>query len=683
MVVHVAPDYALELGAEEARLRVHLTYQVPGARAFEFRVQLQGWELAPEPIESNGLVDRDDVAVARDGVLVLPLTQASSRRADINLVLRRPAPRDVADLKLPLPVPEADSVAPAEVAVFAAPEVELLPDMQQSRGLVPIAVTGDAPPPTAPDGGQMFHYRVLVPEAVFAAKRTIRSSDVAAAIETTLAIDRQQIQATQDVSYLVRYQPIEQLAFDIPADWSLRGDQIEFGQIEIGPEDRVSAPTIVAVQPEIAPAGPALRQVHVVLPQPRLGNFRARLKFDLAEPAVRLRSGSLRLSLPQPTGVRVESNRATIASAPELAVSLETSSGSAWQQAGTAKANSAMTIVSTKPRPDLPLLIGPSSTDRPQATVVQRVWLQTWQVGGTIQDRAVYRIRMSGTAATVELPPLVSADEVEVLVDGKLAQRSTREAGRLLIELPSAERADDSVAHTLELRYRRPAATGLLASQEFTPPQLVGSSTLSEIYWQFVLPGDRHIVQTPRQLVPVDGWQWLEVFSGRQPSMTQVDLEAWSGATAQLAPSTVQNVYLFNGLAPVTSIEVLTAPRWLIVLAASGVVLALAVLWAHVPFVRRGWIGLLAAAGIAALVVSYPTPAVLVAQASVLGIALAALALILRRRLSRPRWQPPPTAGSTNLRVRSSYRPESVVTPAVPTPSETPALPIAVSESKR
>ena len=67
----------------------HLVYQVPGARAFEFHVELQGWELTPDPIESSGLVDRDGVTVTRDGVLVLPLAQASSRRAEITLDLRR------------------------------------------------------------------------------------------------------------------------------------------------------------------------------------------------------------------------------------------------------------------------------------------------------------------------------------------------------------------------------------------------------------------------------------------------------------------------------------------------------------------------------------------------------------------------------------------------------------------
>jgi hypothetical protein len=678
MVVHVAPDYALELGPEEARLRVHLNYQVPGARAFEFRVKLQGWELTPDPIESNGLVDRDDVTVTRDGVLVLPLTQASSRRAEITMALRRSTLRDATELTLPLPVPMADSVAPADVVISAAPEVELLPDMLLSRGLVPTPVTSDTPPDGLSSGEPLLHYRALVPDAVFAAKRTIRSSAVTAAIETTLAIDQERLQATQDVSYLVRFQPTEELVFDVPSGWSLRDDQIE-----IGPSERVLAPAIVAVRPDIAASDSAMRQVRVVLPQPRLGSIRARLKFDITEPAERLATGTLRLSLPQPADVRVESNRATITIASELAVSLDASNGSGWQRAPATGADSALEIVATKMRPELLLSIGRSSPDRPQTTVVQRVWLQTWQAGSTIQDRAVFRFRTRGTAATVELPPLVSADEVEVLVDGQPAQVSTRQAGRLLIELSHSEPTDGPVAHTLELRYRRPAATGLVASQEFTPPQLVGSSTLSEVYWQFVLPGDRHVVQTPASLVPLDIHQWLEIVSGRRPTMTQVELEAWAGASAQLAPSASQNVYLFSGLAPVASIEVLTAPRWLIVLAASGVVLALVILWIHVPVVRRGWIGLLAAAGIAALAVSFPAPAVLLAQASVLGLVLSAVALVLQRRLTRPKWQPQSSAGSTNFRIHSAYRPDSIITPAVATPSATPSLPIAVPETNR
>ena len=178
MVVHVTPDYALELGADEARLRVHLVYQVPGARAFEFRVRLQGWELTAEPIESSGLVDRDGVVVTRDGVLVLPLAQASSRRAEITIWLRRTIARDATELELPLPVPEADTVAAAELVVAADAAIELLPDMAESRGLSPTPVTSDAPIAAAEDGKQLFRYRSFVPDAVFAAQRTIRPSEV-------------------------------------------------------------------------------------------------------------------------------------------------------------------------------------------------------------------------------------------------------------------------------------------------------------------------------------------------------------------------------------------------------------------------------------------------------------------------------------------------------------------------
>ena len=98
---------------------------------------------------------------------------------------------------------------------------------------------------------------------------------------------------------------------------------------------------------------------------------------------------------------------------------------------------------------------------------------------------------------------------------------------------------------------------------------------------------------------------------------------------------------------------------------------------------RRGWIGLLAAAIVAALAIAFPTLAVLVGQASVLGLILSAVALGLRRRLTKPVRKAPSTAGSTNFRVRSSYRPDSMVAPAPsPSASVTPSLPI-VSESER
>jgi hypothetical protein len=236
----------------------------------------------------------------------------------------------------------------------------------------------------------------------------------------------------------------------------------------------------------------------------------------------------------------------------------------------------------------------------------------------------------------------------------------------------------------LELRYRRPAPIVLITRHEFTPPQLIGSSSLCEAYWQVVLPGDRQVVRSPLQLVAVDPLQWLEVFWGRHPTKAQTELETWVSATAQLAPSKSQNVYLYSGLSPVASIEVLTAPRWLIVLGASGALLALAGAWLYVPAMRRGWIGVLLAFALAGLAVAYPGAAVLLGQAAVLGVVLVAIALLLRQRLSQPLPRSAHFGGSTNMRMRSSLRTDSYLSPSLGTTgSGTPTAPLAMPEVER
>ncbi len=118
--VHVTPQYDLELLPEEARLNVRLAYQNFGARAFKFLIEIGGWELSGEPVESGGLVDEEGITVSPKGTLTLPLAQASSRKAEVAFSLRRALDRNASAIQLPLPVPIADSVATGELTVRAS-----------------------------------------------------------------------------------------------------------------------------------------------------------------------------------------------------------------------------------------------------------------------------------------------------------------------------------------------------------------------------------------------------------------------------------------------------------------------------------------------------------------------------------------------------------------------------------
>ncbi len=326
MAVHVAPEYALDLGVEEAVLHVRLNYQVPGARAFEFHVDLAGWELTPQPIESNGLVDRDRVLVTRDGLLILPLTQASSRRADIAFTLRRTVARNATSLELPLPVPHADTVAAANLVVTADEAIDMLPEMSKSRGLSPTPVTSETPEDSSVEGQQLFRYRSFVPDAVFAAKRSIRPSDVTAQIDTQLTIDWRRPRASQVISFRVQHQPLDELTIELPEGWSIAGDQVELVPATAGAEP-------IAVAAAIEPASPdrPSRIARISLAQPRLGIFRVRITYEIDGTAWSLGVGENLLSLPQPTAAQIAQHRVEITSASNLTVSLDASASSTWQ----------------------------------------------------------------------------------------------------------------------------------------------------------------------------------------------------------------------------------------------------------------------------------------------------------------------------------------------------------------
>ena len=676
MVVHVTPQYSLSVDREEARLQVRLDYQVPGARAFEFRVRLNGWELTPEPIESNGLVDRDRAVVGREGELMLPLSQASPRRANIEFILRRPLGADGAAVNLPLPAPEADTVAPAELAVIVDNAIELVPDMAASRGLAPVPIVDDVPLQAGSGGEQHFAFRSFAADASFAARRSLRPREVTTHVETRLSIKWEKAVAVQDAAFDVRYQPLSELAFELPHGWSIVDDQIE-----IISEDSAAQPLVASVVVEPETHGRPTRIARALLAQPRLGKFRVHAAYEFDEQAGAADARANYLKLPRPVASRVSTQRVEVVAAEDISLAAAASPDTPWQSEANSGDNPVFVLTGSSANVELPLEVGPFATARPQAIVVDRVWLQMWQAGRVIQDRAVIHFRSGETVATVELPPNSTASEVEVLVDGKIADTALEQEGRIHVSLPVAEQRGSSrlPSHTLELRYRRSAPAGLVTRIAMTPPQLVGSSALCDVYWHIVLPGDRHVVQTSDMLSPVDPAQWLEVVLGRAAMKSQAELEEWVDATRQPGPAATQNTYLFSALAPV-SIELVTAPRWLLVLAASGGVLLVTSAWIYLPAVRRGWIAIVAAVVVAALAVAFPTQAVLVGQAAVLGMAVSVLATVLRRWSgAREVFAPLAAAGSTNLRMRFSPAHRLVLRAAAEPDARSPARPASES----
>jgi hypothetical protein len=117
------------------------------------------------------------------------------------------------------------------------------------------------------------------------------------------------------------------------------------------------------------------------------------------------------------------------------------------------------------------------------------------------------------------------------------------------------------------------------------------------------------------------------------------------------------------------------------VLAASACALLLALAWIYLPVFRRTHLLIAVAAVLTGLAIAFPIPASLLAQASILGIVLAGIAIMVSRLVARPaRWPVVLPAGSS---LRHPARPESIVMPPVAAAASTsPTISLRMSESE-
>jgi len=696
--VHVTPQYELTLLPEEARLNVRLAYQNFGARASEFCIEIDGWELGGEPVESGGLIDQDRIDVSSKGTLTLPFAQASSRKADVAFSLRHALNRDATTIKLPLPVPLADFVATGELTVRAPAEIELLPDLAHSSGLA-ASPARDATGTPDPDAAAEFHFRSLSPNAVFVANRANRGREQSAQTTAQIEITPDSMQVDERIEYLVRYEPLKELILDVPSDFPIDEEGVEIALLAgtNGNSEHAEQRTPLHFDPiadENEPAATGTRRLRAVMPQPRIGKFVVSARYPIARPQTASAGDSVEVPLLSPVGARVTSQRATVRPSGGVFVSLAANAeASSWKTTDPTRKKNATgagyEFVTDRAEPFLPLIVSTTDANSPSTTVVDRVWLQTWLSAGIAQDRAAFHLRSTNSQATIELPPDAPAGEVEVLVDSQPAQVSSRAAGRIVVRLVRdssnpVDAAAEPTTHTLEVRFRRPIQQALITRHRLTPPQIDATTELSQVYWQIILPADEHIVQSPEQLVSASQWQWLGAFWGRRPVMSQTDLEKWVGASAQIAPAMNDNQYLFTGLLPVSSIALVTAPRWLVVLLASSLALALLVGWFYLPLRTRPWMLVALIAVIAVSAVAYPTAALLIAQASAIGIVLAPLSMLLSRLMSGGSRRPFAPAITLSSRRMLMPRTDSIVMPpAVAGASTAPTVALRTSDSER
>ena len=107
-----------------------------------------------------------------------------------------------------LPVPIADSVSPGDLVVRTTADINLVPDVARSTGLMPRT---NAEPLVGATTGTMseFHFRTSDPEAIFAADRTLRSREISHDVLTSINFEEADAEVEQQIEYDVKHEPIQ------------------------------------------------------------------------------------------------------------------------------------------------------------------------------------------------------------------------------------------------------------------------------------------------------------------------------------------------------------------------------------------------------------------------------------------------------------------------------------------
>ena len=130
--INVEPEYVLLVDRGQVRLDGKLTYTIRGANVSTLEIAIAGWEL--DEVGPDSLVAVDGVTVD-SGVVSIPLKRPSSGSIELRLRAHRAIEAKASSLAVPLPRPRGGVVGPTSLAVVAADNLELTPNVKRIEGL--------------------------------------------------------------------------------------------------------------------------------------------------------------------------------------------------------------------------------------------------------------------------------------------------------------------------------------------------------------------------------------------------------------------------------------------------------------------------------------------------------------------------------------------------------------------
>ncbi len=630
--VSVDPIYVLDVESSRIRLSATLHYKVRRKNTYGINVYLPNWrvdQVLPEAIVDSESLDRDQ----RDP-LYIPL-KASAIQEDGEFTLQIEAVQEIAsgsnNLSVSLPRPEASLLTAASVVVLSADNVALTVADEELEGLERDSTPPEISLPKRQQSALLFRERSDANVTVFAAELRQRKRSVSIAPRCRLEVAERHILVRQSFDYRIAYEPLRTLDLLVPrtildgVGLRISDEQQALPYVEIADPAEEGAND---GEPSSGQSSGERARLQVDLLSERIGRCAVTIEYELEMPElVESSQTSLQvpLVLPAPADDTTEmAFRVELVAGEGLQVGLTGDELEPGEQNADAEENP--TFVSRRLPAHLDLLVGRAERRVRRATVVRKVWIQTWLEPERRRDRAVFRVATREEKIAFRLPE--GARLECVALDGHLVESEFDEAVRVAVE--PGENGDALREHVIELWYTLSGRRLTTGSISLRPPVVSGTTLTNRRYWSLATPRTDHLLFLPEELTPEMTWCWQGFAWSRRPRLQQAELEQWIGASRQTPIPGSLNHYLFGSFGEAGNLRCTLFSRSLILSVVSGVTLVIGLLLIQIQRLRHpAWLfvgGLM----LLTAILRYPDLSMAVYQASLLGLGLVFSALLLK-----------------------------------------------------
>ena len=662
--ISVKPEYLVLLEKGQMTLKGQIQTVVSGSKTKQLQWNFHDWQL--EDVSPSTLVDLYDGVPEKgnNGMTTIPLRFFMDGPIELTFTARRSMPlpgiNNQATVGFSFPAPIADRIEPAMIAIVPADNLELLNNTNQEvTGMSRWNRSASPKIPLPPRQQLPLIFRsdgdLSKPTMSFRSDAIFHKQEVQAHSRAIVQILEPKDQIKQTIRYNVKFEPLDQVTLLIPRPIHDSDSlKISFGDKSISESGSFSFPDVVA--------GTNLVRRRIMLPTPLIGSETLLLQYSMPHTEIPPEM-TTRMTVPQilPADVEIV-EQSVVASAPS-GVNISLADGNVSSRLGKSiPSNLSLDSDAISPKeskeqdspwrklenngdgpglqetvfsttswePSLSLSVRLDHKDILGTTVVERAWIQTWFIDQIRVDQASFRIQSDREKIALYLPVGFDRTHVHLTWDDTPIPLQYEE-GALVITQPKEQR---SQSHLLVVKYRMPNKPfSSAARSKIDLPYFESDVWVRRTYWQVVLPQNQHLFGDLSGWTPEFHWNWTGLYWKRDSSLSQGELELWIGSPEKqdLNNSPEITCYLFSSFNPQRQSELFIINRERLVLFSSGIILLIGFALIYFPRLRHSSVVFTMAVLLISIFLYKPTPALLVFQASILGVAVSLVSAILAR----------------------------------------------------